>query len=275
VLGGPGSGTVRPMTTDAPQRIAALRRSHDDLVRFVDDFDERLLGLGSGAADWTVAQVLAHLGSGAEIGHGTLRAALHGQPAPGPETRPPIWARWNALAPLDALTAFRQFDERFVEEYEALDAGSLESRQIDLGFLPAPVDVATAVTFRLSEHALHSWDVHVAFDDTAALAWYMVPFLTEHMARMAAWTGRAEGRAGRARIETEEPAQHLLLELGDGLTLGPDTNPALEAATTLRVPAEALVRLVAGRLKPGRTPATVVIDGQWSLDDLRAVFPGY
>jgi len=263
------------MTTDASERIAALRRSHDDLVRFVDDFGERLLDARSGAADWTVAQVLAHLGSGAEIGHGTLRAALEGQPAPGPETRPPIWAKWNALGPLDALAGFRQFDERFVEELEALDADALESLQIDLGFLPAPVDLATFVTFRLSEHALHSWDVHVAFDDTATIAPYMVPLLDEHMARMAAWTGRPNGRRGRARIETAEPAHHLVLALGDEVTLSPDPDPALEAATTVRLPAEALVRLLAGRLKPGRTPTMVAVAGEWSLDDLRAVFPGY
>jgi len=263
------------MTTDASERIAALCRSHDDLARFVDDFDERLLDTRSGAADWTVAQVLAHLGSGAEIGHSTLRAALDGQPAPGPDTLPPIWARWNGLGPLDALVGFRQFDERFVEELEALDAGALEALRIDLGFLPAPVDVATFVTFRLSEHALHSWDVHVAFDATATIAPYLPPLLTEHMARMAAWTGRPGGRRGRARIETEAPELHLLLELGDEVTLAPDPDQAVEAATTVRLPAESLVRLLAGRLKPGRTPATVAIEGEWSLDDLRAVFPGY
>ena len=79
------------MTTDATQRIAALRRSHDDLVRFVDDFDQRLLETGSGAADWTVAQVRGHLGSGAELGYGTLRAALEGRPAPAREFLVPIW----------------------------------------------------------------------------------------------------------------------------------------------------------------------------------------
>lgn len=263
------------MSTDAPRRIAALRRSHDDLVRFVDDFDERLLETGSGAADWTVAQVIGHLGSGAEIGYGTLRAALDGRPAPDRETLVPIWERWNALLPLDALAAFRQSDERLVAEFEGLDAATLEDLRVDLGFLPAPIDVATTVTFRLSEHALHSWDVHVAFDHAAVLAPYMVPFLTEHMARLAAWTARPAGRTGRVRIETIEPEQHLLLELADSVSLGPDPDPGAEVGTTLRLPTEALVRMAAGRLGPAHTPDSVAIEGELTLDDLRAVFPGY
>jgi uncharacterized protein (TIGR03083 family) len=263
------------MSTDAPRRIAALRRSHDDLVRFVDDFDERLLETGSGATEWTVAQVLGHLGSAAEIGYGTLRAALESRPTPSRDTLPPIWERWNALLPLDALAAFRQSDERLVAEFEKLDAPALEDLRVDLGFLPEPIDVATMVTFRLSEHALHGWDVHVAFDHAAVLAPYLVPFLTEHVGRLAAWTARPAGRTGRVRIETTEPEQHLLLELGDGVSLGPDPDTTAEATTTLRLPTEALVRLAAGRLRAAHTPASVAIEGELTLDDLRAVFPGY
>ena len=187
----------------------------------------------------------------------------------------PIWERWNALLPLDALAAFRQSDERLVAEFENLDAATLEDLRVDLGFLPAPIDVATTVTFRLSEHALHSWDVHVAFDHAAVLAPYMVPFLTEHMSRLAAWTARPAGRTGRVRIETTEPEQHLLLELGDGVSLGPDPDPAARAGTTLRLPTEALVRMAAGRLRPTHTPDTVTTEGELTLDDLRAIFPGY
>jgi hypothetical protein len=38
---------------------------------------------------------------------------------------------------------------------------------------------------------------------------------------------------------------------------------------------EAWLRLAAGRLKANHTPADVQITGPISLDDLRAVFPGY
>ena len=41
------------------------------------------------------------------------------------------------------------------------------------------------------------------------------------------------------------------------------------------MPAEAFIRLIAGRLAPEHTPHGVTVDGAISLDDLRKVFPGY
>ena len=40
-------------------------------------------------------------------------------------------------------------------------------------------------------------------------------------------------------------------------------------------PAESVVRLLAGRLKPEHTSDGVEVTGNVSLDDLRQVFPGY
>ena len=41
---------------------------------------------------------------------------------------------------------------------------------MSLPFLAEPIDIATLAAFRLSEHALHSWDVVAAFDRDAGLA---------------------------------------------------------------------------------------------------------
>ena len=49
------------------------------------------------------------------------------------------------------------------------------------------------------------------------------------------------------------------------------TNPT----ATFIGPLDALVRLVAGRLTPARTPAGVEVIGDVTLDELRKVFPGY
>jgi hypothetical protein len=48
-----------------------------------------------------------------------------------------------------------------------------------------------------------------------------------------------------------------------------------QPAATLDLPGESWLRLVAGRLGVGRTPADVTTTGAVSLDDLRQVFPGY
>ena len=103
--------------------------------------------------------MLGHLGSGAEIALANLEANVAGAEPPGPENHPPIWERWNAMAPREVAQRFADADRRLVEAFEALDAEQLAEMRVKLPFLPDPVDVATVVGFRLNEHTLHSWDV--------------------------------------------------------------------------------------------------------------------
>ncbi len=44
---------------------------------------------------------------------------------------------------------------------------------------------------------------------------------------------------------------------------------------TFTGPLEAAMRLIAGRLGPTHTPSDVTVTGNVTLEDLRAVFPGY
>ncbi len=94
------------MSTLADRSIAALRTTHDELAAVVPTLpDEQLTG-PSGASEWTVAQVLSHLGSGAEIALAGYRAALDGEPAPGQDFNESVWDRWNALSPEQQATGF-------------------------------------------------------------------------------------------------------------------------------------------------------------------------
>lgn len=263
------------MANDARERIGALRRSHDDLAALVATLSNDALGTQSGAAEWTIARVLSHLGSGAEISRNTLRGSIEGTGAPDGSTLAPIWDRWNAMSPTEMARGFVEADELLVAEFERLDDDAIENLPVDLGFLPEPVDVATTATFRLSEHALHSWDVYVGFDSTAAVAPYAVPLLAEQMVRMVGFTSRPIGKTADVMLRATEPPQDYLLELGEAVGLRPVGDTTADAGTTLHLPAEALLRLAAGRLKPQYTPRSVSIEGELSLDDLRAVFPGY
>src|SRR3954447_19668114 len=87
------------MTTLADRTIAALRTNHDELAVLVPALSDAQLRGASGAAEWSVAQVLSHLGSGAEIGLAVLTATLDGDPLPGQEFNEGVWQRWNALHP--------------------------------------------------------------------------------------------------------------------------------------------------------------------------------
>ncbi|WP_326828414.1 maleylpyruvate isomerase N-terminal domain-containing protein [Streptosporangium sp. NBC_01810] len=269
------------MSTLADRAIAALRTTHDGLAAFVRGLDSADLDRQSGASEWTVAQVLSHLGSGAEIGLATLRAALDGQEAPGQDFNHEVWDRWNAKDPEGQCKDFLVADAEIVSAYEGLDAGSRERLRIKLGFLPEPGDVALVAGMRLNEAALHAWDVRVAFDPAATVASETGGVLTDLYSGpldfMIGFIGRSDAlddprRATTLRVETTDPARVLGLTLGE--TVGFSEAP--EAAdVTLSLPAEAWVRLLGGRLAGEHTPASVAVTGDGiTLDDLRRVFPG-
>ncbi|MFC0505551.1 maleylpyruvate isomerase family mycothiol-dependent enzyme [Micromonospora costi] len=263
------------MSSIADQTIAALRSGHDALAAFVGKLGPDDLTRPSGASDWQVSQVLSHLGSGAEINLAALRAAQAGDPPPGGDFNPSVWARWDAMPPAEHASGFLEANERLVEAYEALDASARADLRIDLGFLPEPVDVATAARMRLSEFALHRWDVEVGFDPAATVADDAVPLLLDQVGAMLAWTGRPDVLAGRhalLAVRLHDPDRTYGLQLGDRVEL---TDAPERPDGELTAPAEAWLRLTVGRLGPQYTPEDVRVTGPVSLDDLRGVFPGF
>lgn len=158
------------MSERADRIIDALRTGHDHLTSLVRGLATADLTRASAAAEWDVSQVLSHLGSGAEIGLATLERALDGTGPQGGDFNKSVWARWDAMSPAERAEGFVPADEALVARYEGLDAQARKDLRIDLGFLPAPVDVATAAGLRLGEFTHHSWDVEVAFDPAASLA---------------------------------------------------------------------------------------------------------
>jgi uncharacterized protein (TIGR03083 family) len=250
--------------------VVALRDGHDRLTAFIAGASADDLVHPSMCADWSVAQVLSHLGSGAEIGLSTVTNT--------PVDNAEVWGRWNAMQPAAMASSFVTADEQLVAWYEALSVEQLTTLQIQLPFLPTPIDAADAAGFRLSEITLHSWDVFAAFDPAATLAPDAAALLIDRLPMMAGFVGSFTPRHTRPAVNTtisvtaSEPERHYDLELGDNI----DLRPAAAGATAgeLTLPAEALLRLAAGRLKPGRE-AGATITGALSLQQLRTAFPGF
>lgn len=262
------------MTTLADRTIAVLRATHDDLAALVPGLtDEQLTG-PSGASEWSVAQVLSHLGSGAEIGLATVEAALGAGPAPGPGFNEGVWDRWNAMGPREQATSFLDHDTRLVAAFEALTSDQRTTAQVDLGFLPAPLPLASFAGMRLNESAQHSWDVRVAFDPSAAIPADAAAVLAEHLAGnlsfLVGFIGRADVLPEPAVVDVEGSGYGLVV----ADTVAVVTGPA-DPTATFTGPLEAAIRLVGGRLGPARTPEGVEVTGAVTLDELRRVFPGY
>lgn len=261
------------MPTPADSPIAALRSGHDDLLAIVAALSADDLRRPSVATEWDLSQVLGHLGSGAVIGLGALEAGLAGEANPGMEFNRQVWARWDAMDADQRAAEFVPANTALVEKYESLDDATRESLRIDLGFLPAPVDVATAVRFRLNEFALHSWDVRATLDPSATVRAEAVPELLDQIGALLGWIGKADrlGRAASLAVTLTDPDRSFGLLIGDGVALG-EVPAAPDGALTL--PAEAWLRLLTGRLRAEHTPDAVTTSGV-SLDELRAVFPGF
>jgi uncharacterized protein (TIGR03083 family) len=263
------------MTERADQVIAALRHGHDRLAERVRGFDAQDLTRASGASEWTVSQVLSHLGSQAEIMLAILNGALEGTGSPGGDFNPSVWARWDAMAPAEHAAGFLTADEELVSAYEALSPRQRAELRIDMGFLPEPVDVATGAGMRLNEFTLHAWDVEAGFDAAATLDAEATELLLPTAAGLLAFATKADAVPGRAHlaVRLSSPDRSLGLELGDSVTL---TDEPADADGVLTAPAEWWLRLVTGRHGKDHTPQSVSLTGDAvSLDDLRAVFPGF
>lgn len=249
--------------------IAALRHSHDRLAGLVAPLGADALRGPSYDAEWTIADVLSHLGSQAEIFSLFLDAGLGGSPAPGRDEFTVIWDRWNAKSPdaqaADAIAA----DAATLERFETLDEASRDSLRLEA--FGMQLDVAGIARLRLGEHALHTWDIAVVLDERATVADDAVALLVDDMGRLASRTGKPDAGPMRVRIVTSSPEHAFTLDVGDTVAL--ESGGDGDAPAELRLPAEALVRLVYGRLDPVHTDGVVTHDVE--LDDVRAVFPGF
>ena len=269
----------RTPSTLADRTIAALRSNHDELAARVAGFDEQDLARQSGSSQWDVAQVLSHLGSGAEIGLATLQTGLAAQPGPDQDFNQSVWDRWNAMSPQEKAKGFLRAGEQLVTGYENLDAAARQELHVKMAFLPFPADVALMSGMRLNEATLHGWDVRVALDPHATLNAQEVDVALEQLTGplnfMVGFLGKPEALSGTQatlRVETTDPHRVLSLVLSPTISLSDE--PA-DSDDVLTAPAEALLRLLGGRLDQAHTPETLTITSDVvTLDQFRRIFPG-
>src|SRR5262249_44122876 len=141
--------------------------------------------------DWSIAQVLSHLGSQAEIFGLWLDAGLSGQDLPGRDAFPPIWDAWNAREPRAQAADSLQANEAVVRRLGSLDAGQRERFHLEL--FGTGLDTAGLARMRLSEHAIHSWDIAVALDPAAKVTPEAVDLIVDTLGPLAARSGRPDG----------------------------------------------------------------------------------
>jgi uncharacterized protein (TIGR03083 family) len=249
-------------------RVGALRASVGNLQDLTSGLDDAQVESPSYCDEWSIAQVLSHLGSGAVIFRRSLEDVRAGAATPD-DFNQSVWDEWNAKSPRaqadDALAA----DKAMMEAIEAVGEGERGSLAFSIG--PMKLDFDDYVGMRLNEHAIHAWDVAVALNDDARLTDDDAALLIDNLSRIVGFTGRPNGSDRTVVVHTTEPERDFVLRLSaDGVELQPAQSGQ---QADLKLPAEAFVRLVYGRLDPAHTPA---FTGDAALlDELRAVFPGF
>jgi uncharacterized protein (TIGR03083 family) len=227
--------------------------------------------------DWSNAQLLSHLGSGAEISLLMLPGALGtGEPA-GPDAFQPVWDVWNAKTPDAQAADAIESDERHVATLEGLTDAELAAARMD--FLGMQLDAVGMVRLRLGEHVLHTWDLAVMQNPAATVQADAVELLIDNVPQfLAPRLGKPLPEPFAVRITTTDPARDYLLTSGESVSVtdwpGDLSEADADAVPHVTMPAETLLRLSYGRLDPEHTPAAVSGDAD-TLDKLRAIFPGF
>jgi uncharacterized protein (TIGR03083 family) len=252
--------------------IAALRTNHDQLAELVAGASAEDLRRTSGATEWTVADVLSHLGSGSELWLVRLRAGIAGVEV-GEVDNHAVWDRWNAWSPEDQASGFLETQGDLVATLESLDAEQRRDVRVDLGFMPAPSPLSQVVGMRLVEVANHAWDARVAIDRDAGIEQASAALALESFAGELAFMLNFSTKPDQLSEPAVVAVDGFTIRIDDAVSVvagSPD-----DATSTFKGPLESVVRLMSGRLRPERTPAGVDVTGNVTLDDLRRVFPGY
>jgi len=246
--------------------VGALRASVDRLHALASGLDDAQLVSQSYCNDWSIAQVLSHLGSGAVISLRGLQDLRSGTATPD-EFNQSVWDEWNAKSPASQIADALVADEAFVRDLDATPSEVRETFHISFG--PFDLDFDQFVGLRLGEHVLHTWDVEVTLHPGAALAEPAAAVLLDRLHLVAGRSGRATGQVHRVRVRTQRPTRDFTVVYDEAsVTLVDDAHDEFD----VELPAEAFVRLVYGRLDAlaGLDDAQEV-----HLEHLRQTFPGF
>jgi uncharacterized protein (TIGR03083 family) len=251
-----------------PDAIHALRSSVDRLTDLVRSLDDTGLVRQAYPKEWTIADVMSHLGSGAVIARRRLQASLDDLEPPD-DFNQRVWDEWNAKSPRakadDAVAA----DAEMMSALEATNPDDRARFKIAMG--PLELDWDAFLGMRLNEHLVHEWDVAVALDPTVALAADGTDVVVDNLELIARFTSTPKSDPRIIRTSTTQPERWFVVTIEPSQVGFTSAEPV--GKPDLSMPAESLIRLVYGRLDPDHTPPSVVGEPTL-LEQLRAVFPG-
>ena len=249
-------------------RVEALRLSVSRLHELTAQMDEDVLASPAYPSEWSIADVLSHVGSGAVIMRRRLEDTVAGRETPD-DFAPGVWDSWNAKAPVTQRDDALIEDARLLASIQDVTAAQRDAFSMAMG--PMTLDFAAFVGMRLNEHGLHTWDVEVATNPVATVLPQAAAEIVDNLEMVARHTAKPTGSTASITVSTTEPSRSFTIALNPDEVVFSGSTSVGDA--DMEIKAEAFIRLVYGRLDPDHTPAPVAADR--CLGVLRAVFPGF
>ncbi|MCU1393952.1 MAG: hypothetical protein JWM34_2380 [Ilumatobacteraceae bacterium] len=248
--------------------LHALHASVERLRAIVESLEPGELTTQAYPTEWTIADTLSHLGSGAVIMRAGVEAASTGTSVADGFNQS-VWDEWNAKSPADQAAGVLVADHALLETIGALTDEQRAAFQFSLG--PMTLDLDGFLGMRLNEHALHTWDVEVVFDPAATVSDQAAGIMLGSVPMIAGFAAKDDGVERRLVVVTSDPTHVFAVTTGAG-TVKVVPHDEEGGGPVLALPAESFVRLVYGRLDADHLPAGV---DAAAVADLRRVFPGF
>jgi uncharacterized protein (TIGR03083 family) len=248
-------------------RLEGLRFSVARLRTLVGPLEDTQLVAPAYPTEWTIADVLSHIGSGAVIMQRRLDDGLLGQPTPD-DFAPAVWGTWNAKSPRSKADHALVADQDLLARIESLTTAERSRFRFAMG--PINLDFDGFVGMRLNEHAFHTWDIEVVFDPAAVVPAEAATHLVDNLELVARFTAKPTGSTRIIAVRTIDPRRDFTISFApDSVTV---TTGDSGQQPDLELPAEAFARLIYGRLDPQHTSS---VSGDLNaVDELRRAFPG-
>jgi uncharacterized protein (TIGR03083 family) len=277
--GGTRMQTQTPQRQDFTSVVAAIRREYEVLNRWLSAISPAHWQGPTNCTEWDVTKTVSHLGSGAEIHQLTIAENVDGGAPVTNEVRQGIWGHFDSLTPEPLYADFRDRNESYLRYLEGLPAAK---REQNVKFFMGDRPVAGYAQYRLFELSLHSWDLRVGLDPTARLlpgsASALWSIGRENVNRRANAQAKTDQEGAVYGVEVYGPVnERFALAVREGAVQWLDSPPSAVAAS-VRLAAEACIRLYTGRLplEQAEADGEVTITGDRAAAlRLNALFPGF
>lgn len=246
-------------------RLRVLRSSVEHLASVVDveAFNPEASAYPT---EWTIADTMSHIGSGAVIMKKNLENTVASRQADGGFNQS-VWDGWNAKTPPDQVADALIADAALLESLESLSEVQRKDFHFSMG--PVNVDFDGFVGLRLNEQALHTWDVDVAVNPSATLSSDVAGAIIDNLGIIVGFAGKANGEVKDVTVRITDPSRDFTLAFaGASINLIDATHVG---DVDFELPSEAFVRLVYGRLDADNAPSGI---NEAQLESLQKSFPG-